>query len=74
MEQQLGANEARKFIKMKVYLEERDLAALEYESGEFWFAGDMLFVSCGENADPIERKLKIFNLRFVKNVSLIYGI
>jgi len=44
-----------------------------YKNGEFWIAGDLLFVNIdGPTVDTAQ--LKIFNIRWVKEVSLTYGV
>lgn len=81
--------EARAFVEIKIYLArvakktvsidgisqsiEEEESPRIYRNGEFWIAGDLLFVS-HQGTDAGTAKLKMFNIGWVKQVSLTYGI
>ena len=72
MESELGSSEARQFETLVIDLQD-EAEPKQYKNGEFWIAGDLLFVNIdGPHADTAQ--LKIFNIRWVKQVSLTYGV
>ena len=63
-------SEAKQFLVMKITLDgEEDRI---YRKGEFWFSGDFIFVSHG--SDESTAQFKMFNIGWVKQVSLTYGV
>jgi len=65
--------DAREFVEVTVT--EVDGVQKVYENGEFWFAADMLFISHAPVQEPHNtRRLKIYNTRYLKTVSLVHGV
>jgi len=72
MEPEMGASEARRFIEISIDLQDEHEPKV-FNNGEFWIAGDLLFVNI-DGEDISTARLKMFNIRWVKQVSLAYGV
>jgi len=72
---EMDDTEAREFIRFEITVLDQECSSTSqvFEKGEFWFGGDMLFISHGRETDG-ERRLEIFNTRYIKSVSLRYGV